>query len=129
MNKIVIYTQDTCIHCKRALEFLKTHGLPYEERNVSVDQKAYDELMSNTIKVTPTFVINGEHFHGWEPRDFEGFPDNNSRPSNAALDNRKYEAKVIPSTPPKQKPQKPQPTPEEQRVATPSTPQRKMISW
>ena len=73
MNKIEIYTSDTCPYCSKAKKLLKTLSLDYTEFDVS---NSFDEMVDNLekrfgIKVMtiPQIIINDKHIGGFDNLD------------------------------------------------------------
>jgi len=46
-------------------EFLRQQGVPFVERDVSVDEAAFNELMETGFAATPVTVIDGEAVVGF----------------------------------------------------------------
>ena len=46
--------------CKRTKEFLSQQGIEFEERDVSQDEAALDELQQRGLMTTPVTLIDGE---------------------------------------------------------------------
>jgi len=73
---ITLYSVAWCPHCRAAKEYLTSHNIPFSNRDVELDAKAYDEL---TIKYessgVPVVVLgNGEDevvMKGFTPELFE----------------------------------------------------------
>lgn len=70
MNKIEIYTSETCPYCVKAKKLLKTLGLDYTEFDVS---DSFDKMVENLekrfgIKVMtiPQIIINDIHIGGFD---------------------------------------------------------------
>lgn len=69
MNKIEIYTTQTCPYCLRAKKLLKSLGLDYEEYDVS---DSFDEMCDNLSKkynkpgiaTVPQIIINDNYIGG-----------------------------------------------------------------
>lgn len=60
-----VYTQPGCRFCEMAKEFLSTHGIPYVERDVSVDEAAVHELRRLGTLAIPTIILNGRVIVGF----------------------------------------------------------------
>lgn len=60
MSKVTIYTTPTCAYCKMAKEFFKENNVVYEEKDVSVDAKARDEMIAKSNQMgVPIIDIDG----------------------------------------------------------------------
>jgi glutaredoxin 3 len=67
-KKIVVYHQPGCAPCHRAMEFLEKNGYAFESKDVAVDEKAAEELMSIGSMSTPTIVVDGKVLVGFQPQ-------------------------------------------------------------
>ena len=52
--------------CKRTKEFLSQQGIEFEERDVSQDDAALDELQQRGLMTTPVTLIGGEAVVGFD---------------------------------------------------------------
>ena len=52
--------------CKRTKEFLSQQGIEFEERDVSKDEAALDELQQLGLMTTPVTLIGGEAVVGFD---------------------------------------------------------------
>ena len=52
--------------CKRTKEFLSRNGIAFEERDVSSDGTALDELEKHGLMTTPVTIIDGEVVVGFD---------------------------------------------------------------
>ena len=66
MKKVVIYSTESCHHCKDAKAFFEENKIEYENHDVGSDEKARDELVekSGQLGVPVIFVEdqNGDWF-------------------------------------------------------------------
>jgi len=63
---VTIYTSPTCGYCHQAKAYLSGKGVPYEEKDVSVDRAAADEMMMLTGQMgVPVIVIDGQAVVGF----------------------------------------------------------------
>lgn len=69
MPKVTIYTTPTCVYCKMTKAFFKEHDVAYEERDISSDVKAHEEMIgkSNQMSV-PVIDIDGEITVGFDKK-------------------------------------------------------------
>ena len=69
---IRIYTTSWCPDCHRAKRFLKERGLPFDEINIELSDRALEFVMSvnQGRRRVPTFEVNGRTFHcsPYDPR-------------------------------------------------------------
>ncbi|EQB87008.1 glutaredoxin-like YruB-family protein [Clostridium punense] len=66
MNKVEIYTSDTCGYCHQAKDFLQSNNIDYLEYNISRDLNARKTLMRKGYMSVPLLVINGEEILGFD---------------------------------------------------------------
>ena len=52
--------------CKRTKEFLSQQGIEFEERDVSKDEAALDELQQLGLMTTPVTLIDGQAVVGFD---------------------------------------------------------------
>lgn len=67
MAKVTIYTTPTCSYCKMTKAFFKENNVAHEEKDVTADSKAREEMisMSNQMGV-PVIDIDGEIVIGFD---------------------------------------------------------------
>lgn len=58
-DQIIVYSTVWCPDCKRAKKFLAEHRIPYENRDVELDEKAraFVEKVNNGMRIIPTIVF------------------------------------------------------------------------
>jgi glutaredoxin 3 len=66
MNKVEIYTSDTCGFCHEAKDFFKGNNIEYTEHNISTDIEAKKELIKKGYRSVPVININGEEMMGFD---------------------------------------------------------------
>lgn len=66
MANVVVYSSDTCPHCVSAKEYLRDKGVEFEEKNVSTDVNARNELIEMGHMGVPVIVIDGEEIVGFD---------------------------------------------------------------
>jgi len=54
--------------CNRTKEFLLQKGIVFEERDVSNDETALDELQRRGVMTTPVILIDGEVVIGFDQK-------------------------------------------------------------
>ena len=64
MKPVKIYTTPICPYCIRAKRLLDTKGVPYDEIDVSVDDRARIDLAERTGRRTVPQIFIGEHHVG-----------------------------------------------------------------
>ena len=71
MNKITIYTSETCGYCHMAKEYFDEKGIAYEEKSVSEDSSARKELMKMGYMSVPVIIIGEETIVGFDKQKIE----------------------------------------------------------
>lgn len=67
MTKITIYTTPTCIYCKMAKAFFKENKIEYQEKDVSTDEIARNEMIAKSNQMgVPVIDINGQIIVGFD---------------------------------------------------------------
>jgi len=75
MKEIIMYSSETCPHCKTAKDFLKSSGYLYTEKNISRDPVARQELINLKIMGVPAFKIGNESIVGLDLKRIEHILD------------------------------------------------------
>lgn len=67
MPNITIYTTPTCVYCKMTKAFFKEHNVAYEEKDVSRDANARDEMIAKSQQMgVPVIDVSGELVIGFD---------------------------------------------------------------
>lgn len=67
MPKITIYTTPTCVYCKMTKAFFKEHNVQYEEKDVTTDDKAREEMVQKSQQMgVPVIDIDGQILVGFD---------------------------------------------------------------
>ena len=68
MPKITIYTTPTCAYCKMTKAFFKDNGVAYEEKDVTVDDKAREEMIKKSGSMAvPVIDVDGQIVVAFNP--------------------------------------------------------------
>ena len=63
MNKIIIYTNETCPYCKQIKEELTKNNIEFENILTTDDLEEWQAIVSFTgMPTVPTICLNGEYF-------------------------------------------------------------------
>lgn len=66
-KKVTIYTTPTCGYCKMAKSFFKENNVEYEEKDVTQDASARDEMIKKSGQMgVPVIDIDGEIIVGFD---------------------------------------------------------------
>ena len=67
MPKVTIYTTPTCVYCKMTKAFFKENNVQYEEKDVSADRTAADEMIKKSNQMgVPVIDIDGKILVGFD---------------------------------------------------------------
>jgi glutaredoxin len=66
------YTEPGCVACKDAKDFLISHGIPFEERNIQ-ENPEYLRILTEELdsQTTPTFVFGDTILVGFDRSEYE----------------------------------------------------------
>lgn len=72
MPKVTIYTQPTCGYCQELKSFLNKNNIEYEEKDITKDRQAWDELVNQyKVRATPLLVYGDKTFVGFNPDELK----------------------------------------------------------
>ncbi|MEK7147681.1 MAG: glutaredoxin family protein [Patescibacteria group bacterium] len=67
MPKVTIYTTPSCVYCKMTKAFFKENNVVYEEKDVSTDTKAQEEMTAKSNQLgVPVIDIDGKIIVGFD---------------------------------------------------------------
>lgn len=66
MNKVEVFSSDTCKYCVELKDYLKEHNVEYIEYNISRDEEARRNLIKLGYMSVPVILINGNHVLGFD---------------------------------------------------------------
>lgn len=67
MSKVTIYTTPSCVYCKMTKAFFKENKVEYQERDVSTDATARDEMIAKSNQMgVPVIDIDGKILVGFD---------------------------------------------------------------
>lgn len=69
MPKVTIYTTPTCVYCKMTKAFFRENKVEYEEKDVSTDAMARDEMIAKSNQMgVPVINIDGQILVGFDKK-------------------------------------------------------------
>ena len=69
MAKVVVYSTPTCVYCKMAKDYFKEHNVAYEEKDVTMDMDAQEEMIEKSGQMgVPVIAIDGEMIIGFDQK-------------------------------------------------------------
>jgi len=71
MKRVILYSQPGCPPCYAAKNYLTTHNIAFEYRDVQADPAALRELVKLNSRSTPTIVVGDEVMIGFDPEHLE----------------------------------------------------------
>ncbi len=66
MNKVEIFTSESCGFCHEAKDFLKENNIEFIEHNISEDFEAKRMLIKKGFRSVPVININGTDIMGFD---------------------------------------------------------------
>lgn len=66
MEKVVVYSSDTCPYCVAAKDFLTEKNVEFVEKNVTTDTEARNELIEKGYRGVPVIVVGEEEIVGFD---------------------------------------------------------------
>jgi len=71
-HKVIIYSTTTCPYCVYAKDYFKNKGVAFEDKNVSNDRAAGQEMIAKSGQMgVPVIDIDGQIIVGFQPNAFE----------------------------------------------------------
>lgn len=66
MNKVEVYSSDTCKYCIELKEYLKENKVEYTEYNISKNEDSRKKLIKLGYMSVPVLLINDNHVLGFD---------------------------------------------------------------
>ncbi|KKT91700.1 MAG: Glutaredoxin-like protein, YruB-family [Candidatus Jorgensenbacteria bacterium GW2011_GWA2_45_13] len=83
MAKVTIYTTPTCVYCKMTKAFFKENNVQYEEKDVSIDRAAADEMIKKSNQMgVPVIDIDGQILVGFDKEGLSRLLNINEKSKN-----------------------------------------------
>ena len=69
---VVVYSTPSCSYCAMVKDFLKKKQVPFQEYDVSRDQRRADEMVRKSGQMgVPVIEVNGKILVGFRPTEME----------------------------------------------------------
>lgn len=69
MSNVTIYTTPTCVYCKMAKAFFNEQNVAYDEKDVTRDDKAREEMVQKSGQLgVPVIEIDGKIAVGFDKK-------------------------------------------------------------
>ena len=69
--RITLYSTSRCAHCRQAKQWLKQHGLRFQEFDIERNQRAFKDYQRLGARGVPVMLINQQRIDGFDPKRFE----------------------------------------------------------
>lgn len=66
MDKVIIYSSDSCGYCVAAKQYLNENNIEYTEKNIGNDMEARNELIKMGHMGVPVLLIDGKEVVGFD---------------------------------------------------------------
>lgn len=66
MEKVIVYSSETCPYCVAVKKFLTEKNVEFEERNVTTSAEARNELIAKGYRGVPVVVVGEEEIVGFD---------------------------------------------------------------
>ena len=76
MNKVKIYTSNTCKYCNMAMDFLNKNNIDYIEYNISKNPQAMKTLIKMGHMSVPLILVGDEIITGFDKDKIEKLINN-----------------------------------------------------
>ena len=64
---VTVYTKPSCVQCTATYRALEQKGVPFNVIDLSLDQEAYNTIMSLGYRQVPVVVAGDDHWAGFRP--------------------------------------------------------------
>ena len=69
---VIVYSTPSCSYCSMVKDFLRKKQVPYQEYDVSRDQRRADEMVRKSGQMgVPVVDVNGRILVGYRPAEIE----------------------------------------------------------
>lgn len=66
MKKVTVFTTSTWPYCHQAKEFLSSHNIAFEEKDIMQDFMARTYLQSKGVRGVPAILVDSELIRGFD---------------------------------------------------------------
>ena len=64
-DRVTLFTTPGCSDCAAVKRFLERHDVPFDERDMSRDPRAADDMKRLAgVRIAPVTIVGGEAFYG-----------------------------------------------------------------
>lgn len=61
---VTVYSTPLCAPCERLKQYLKAHGVPFEARDLMMDEEAAEKIEDLGIRSSPVLEVDGRFYAG-----------------------------------------------------------------
>jgi glutaredoxin-like protein NrdH len=65
--QVTVYTKPSCVQCDQTKRFLDKVNIPYTTVDITVDQEAFEDLVSKGYKAAPVVITDNDSWAGFNP--------------------------------------------------------------
>jgi len=69
MDKVELYTTESCIYCHAAKDFFEEHNISYTEHNITKDSEARKNLMKKGYRSVPLIIVGDQEILGFDEEE------------------------------------------------------------
>jgi len=72
MNKVIVYSTETCPYCKKVKDYLMLKGVDFEDIDVAANRKKLEEMIEKSGQMgVPVIDINGKIIVGFNQKEID----------------------------------------------------------
>lgn len=64
MAHVVVYSTPLCAPCERLKQYLKAQGIPFEAKDLMMDEEAAEKIDDLGIRSSPVLEVDGKFYAG-----------------------------------------------------------------
>jgi glutaredoxin-like YruB-family protein len=82
MPSLIIYTQPSCGYCQELKEYLHKNNIEFQEKDITKDRAAWDELVNKyKARATPLVVYGDKTMLGFNPEELNKLMEKEQAPA------------------------------------------------
>ncbi|MGM0366139.1 MAG: glutaredoxin family protein [Actinomycetota bacterium] len=72
MDKIIVYSTETCPFCKKTKDYLKSRGVNFDDIDVALERERLEEMIEKSGQMgVPVIDINGKVIVGFDQKEID----------------------------------------------------------
>jgi len=64
MAQVTVYSTPLCAPCERLKQYLKAQGVPFEAKDLMMDEEAAEKIEDLGIRSSPVLEVDGRYYSG-----------------------------------------------------------------